>query len=92
MYAMATLAPKLEWPRERQIAPPIRSKPLASNFLEGLSEIFLSLASPVCPQKAVELVVSEEVVLFMVSNPGGTCVEEIVNHKHKQNNWYVVIS
>lgn len=43
MYAMATLAPRLEWPRDRHIAvaPPRSNKPLAINFLDGLLWIIL---------------------------------------------------
>ncbi len=92
MYAIATLAPRLEWPRDRQTTPPRRSKPLASNFFDGLLDIFLSLASPVSPRKAGALVVAEEAMLFMVSNPGGACVKENVSYKHKQNNRYIEIS
>lgn len=39
MYAMATLAPRLEWPRDKQIAPPRSSKLLTSSFLDDLLEI-----------------------------------------------------
>jgi hypothetical protein len=38
-YAIATLAPRLEWPRHRHIAPPRSSKLLVTNFLDGLLEI-----------------------------------------------------
>jgi hypothetical protein len=75
MYAMATLAPRLEWPRDRQNAPPTRSRPFASNFVDGLLENFLSLAL------LVAALVVEDLMPSMVSNPGGIYVEEKVSNK-----------
>lgn len=78
MYAMATLAPRLEWPRDRQNAPPTRSRPFASNFVDGLLDNFLSLAL------LVAALVVEDLMPSMVSNPGGIYVEEKVSNKHNQ--------
>lgn len=64
MYAKATLAPKLEWPRDRQITPPISSKPFATIFLEGLLDNFLS--------RPAGAEVACEAASRVVSNAGGT--------------------
>lgn len=63
MYAKATLAPKLEWPRVKQITPPISSKPFATIFLEGLLDNFLS--------RPAGAEVACEAASQVVSNAGG---------------------
>lgn len=78
MYAMATFAPRLDRPRDRQTTPPRSSKPLASNFFDGLLDNFLSpLVIGLWTIGSEE--VAPEVIPSVASNPGGTYVEKNTN-------------
>lgn len=80
MYAMATLAPKLEWPRDRHTAPPRSSNPLASNFLDGLLEITRASDSLVTWSWMV-VRCAGDMFLVLESNQAGTYTRRIVSHK-----------
>lgn len=72
-YAIATLAPRAECPRDRQITPPSSSKPFATSFFEGLLANFFSLASlAYSPWTASAAGLAEELAQFISSNPSGT--------------------
>lgn len=77
MHAMATFTPKLEWPRDKQIAPPIRINALFINLIDGLLDNFLALVSCDNPAWRGALLVEvpgciASVVLLIASNSGGT--------------------
>lgn len=82
MNAMRTLEPRLELPRDRQTTPPRRSKPFAITFFDGLPGDFFSMPSleitPCAPFTVGAAQLST--TLFVVSNPGGTCIPKETSH------------
>lgn len=82
IYARTTLAPRLEWPRDRQITPPRRSKPLAISFFDALDN-FLS-PEEICPQDSVAIMFALEIMSFPSSTPSGTYMYENVCHIHQK--------